>query len=273
MNNRLNRTSPKGLSRQVLKIWGLLLIVAGAIGQGVVGNKLLNLQGVETYEALEAILGKDQRSIVLVVIWFLTQMAFACAIPIYTFMMVDGFQRTSSIGKYALRIVGGALLTEIPYNLCMSGKWFDFGSRNPMIAMALGIAMLFMYQYFWRMTLPSIPNWLNVVAKVFVCAMVFLFGFVWVIMLKIQHGYPILMMVSVLWFLRKNRALQILVGSAMMFVCSSFPSMDLSYLMAPIVFLVVYFYNDEKGEGNKIIEYLSMPVIMLIIGLIAQYAI
>jgi hypothetical protein len=270
--NTLNNSRPKGLSRQALKIWGLLLIAAGAVGQGIIMNKMMGMQGLDSITAVEQVLGSNERNIVLGIISLLLQMAFACAIPIYTFLMVDGFQRTSSVKFYALRVAGVALLTEIPYNLCMSGKWIDLASRNPMIAMALGMAMLFMYQYFWGVALPSLPKWITVVMKVAICAMVFLFGFVWVVMLDIHHGYPILMMISVLWFLRKSRALQILVGSAMMFVCSSFPEMEPVYWLAPVVFLVAFFYNEEKGESNKIIEYLAMPVILLIVGLIAQYA-
>lgn len=35
---------------------------------------------------------------------------------------------------------------------------------------------------------------------------------------------------------------------------------------------VVYFYNGEKGEGSRIVNYLFYPVALLAIGLIAKFA-
>ena len=35
-------------------------------------------------------------------------------------------------------------------------------------------------------------------------------------------------------------------------------------------FLVVHFYNEERGEGNRLVSYLFYPVILLVVGLAAQ---
>ena len=272
----LNRRAPKGLPRQMIWLWGLLFIVAGAIGQGIIYNKVLGLQGVEDMESMVSMLGTDERTTMMALVWLLLQMAFACAIPIYCFLMVDGFRRTKNFRNYALRVAGMALLTEIPYNLCMYGKWFDLSSRNPMIAMALGLIMLFIFYYYGTKQFPNMKPWLNKVANIAICLVVFIMAFVWTYMLKIEHGMPIVLMFGVLWVLRKNRSYQILGGSAAMCVWAAISAggSPLSvYWLAPVAFLVVFFYNDEQEDDtNKIIKYLAMPVILLVVGLIAQYA-
>ena len=271
----LNKNKPKGLSRQMIWLWGLLFIVAGAVGQGIIYNKVLGIQGAESMEALDELMGVDERTTMMAVVWLLLQMVFACAIPIYTFLMVDGFRRTSSFRNYVLRVAGAALLTEIPYNLCMYGKWFYFSSRNPMIAMVLGLVMLFIFNYYGSKKFPNMKPWLNKVANIAICLLVFVMAFVWSYMLKIEHGMVIVLMFGVLWLLRKNRSFQVLGGSAAMFLWTSATSaMVISvYWLAPVVFLAVFFYNEEQeDETNKIVKYLAMPVILLIVGLIAQYA-
>ena len=65
--------------------------------------------------------------------------------------------------------------------------------------------------------------------------------------------------------------MQVFVGCVMMFVVSAIP-FNPTYWLAPIVFLTVHFYNEEQGEDNKLFNYLSYPAVLLIIGLVAKYA-
>ena len=79
----------------------------------------------------------------------------------------------------------------------------------------------------------------------------------------------IIIMTATLWLLRNKRVWQVFGGCAVMFLCSIF---SLFYLLAPVVFLAVHFYNDEQGDDNRLVNYLSYPVILLVIGLITKLA-
>ena len=252
---RIGNTAPKGLSRQAIRMWGLLFLVAGIVGQGIIMNVLLNMQGKSSAEILATLEG-NEKNLTLAIFALLTQMAYACAIPIFTFLLVDGFRRTTSVKQYALRLSGVAVLAEIPYNLAMSGTWIDVNSRTPMIAMVLGVVMMYIGM--------KIKNLL-------IRVMVFVLGIIWIDMLRIDHGVAVVVMISTLWALRKHRSWQILGGCAMMFVLSGVPTYNPSYWLAPIVFLAVHFYNDEPCEENRWFNYLSYPVVLLAVGLIAKY--
>lgn len=258
---RISNNTPKGWSRKAIRSWGFMFLVAGAVGQAVVMNVLLGMKdmsGTEIFTTLEG----NERNMVLGLVALVTQMAYACAIPIYTFLLVDGFRRTSSIRHYALRLAGVAVLAEIPYNLAMSSVWFDFNSRNPMLAMVLGIAVLYFFNVYsgWKIK--------NVVIRLLVIAL----SIVWIEMLRIEHGLAVIVLVCTLWGLRKNRSWQVLGGCAMMFVLGAVPATNPTYWLAPIVFLAAYFYNDEQGEESRIFNYLSYPVMLLVVGLFAKYA-
>jgi hypothetical protein len=52
------------------------------------------------------------------------------------------------------------------------------------------------------------------------------------------------------------------------------PTAIASYLAsAPVAFIMIHFYNGEPGEGNRYINYLAYPVILLATGLLAKFAI
>ena len=256
--NNLAKRGPKGLSRQAIRIWGLLFIIIGAAGQAILQNRML---GVTThdYDALSKLMeNKDYFAMASVAL--VLQFVQASAIPVFAFLLVDGFLRTSDAIKYGARLVGVAVLSEIPFNLAMTGKWLELDNRNPVCAMVLGIVMLYIFRYYSGMKIK------NIAIKVLTVCM----AVVWVEMLRIVDGMGIIIMVTALWALRKNRSLQIFGGCAAMFLASVFSPF---YLLAPMVFFVIHFYNGEEGSDNKIVNYLAYPGLLLAIGLLAKYAI
>lgn len=63
------------------------------------------------------------------------------ALPIFAFLLVEGFHTTRSRKKYACRLAIGALLAEIPYNLLVSGKVIC-QYQSVMLTLLLGICTL-----------------------------------------------------------------------------------------------------------------------------------
>ena len=88
----------------------------------------------------------------------------------------------------------------------------------------------------------------------------------WVIMLGIDNGICFLLIVSVLWVCRNRPTLRIIGGCSMTALCTLF---SMYYLAAPMSFMFTHFYNGERGERNHKVEYLTYPVILLLIGIAA----
>lgn len=242
--NTLSNRQHRGISRQGMRSWGLLFILAGSVGTAAVQNVLL---------------AGDPENLTLMTVAIVLQLVMACAIPVFTFLLVDGFEKTSDALRYGFRVFGASLLSEIPYNLTVSGEWLNWNSRNPLFAMVLAMVLLYAFGRYPGFTVK------NLLIKV----AVFFLALVWVNMLCVQDGVAVLIMTSVLWGLRRNRVWQVFGGCATMFLCSV---LSPYYLLAPIIFLIVHFYNDEQGEENRWFNYLSYPVMLLIVGLIAKYA-
>jgi hypothetical protein len=245
------------MSRQTIRIWGLLFVVVGAVGQAIIQNKLLGVGTISVQELTELLEGTEK--FVLASVAIVMQLAQACAIPVFTFLLVDGFQKTSNLKNYFLRVLGVAVLSEIPYNLVMSGKWLDLSSRNPVFAMVLGMVALYFFNTYTGWGLK------NVLTK----GLTIFLAVLWVDMLRLNDGMAIVIMICALWAMRKKRGLQVFGGCGVMFLCSAFSPF---YLLAPVMFLTVYFYNDEIGDDNRWINYLAYPAILLTIGLLGKYA-
>lgn len=64
------------------------------------------------------------------------------AFPIFAFMLVEGFFHTRSIGRYMLRMLGFAILSEIPFDLMYaSSLWYPY-HQNVMWVFLLALCVL-----------------------------------------------------------------------------------------------------------------------------------
>lgn len=255
INKTPNR--PSGISRQALRTWGMLFLVLGIAGQSIVQNGMLGVNISTTEQLLLAM--DNSETMVIASIGVILQFVQSCAVPLFAFLLIEGFLHTSSLKKYMLRVAGVALLAELPFNLAMSGEILDLNSRNPVFGVLLCLIMLYLYRSFAE------KKAVNIVIKLAVT----LFAILWVEMLHITDGAALVVLVAVLWLLRGKRTMQIFVGCIAGFLCTVF---SIFYLAAPMSFLAVHYYNGEPGEENRIVNYLAYPVLLLVIGLIAKLA-
>ncbi|MDP9800487.1 hypothetical protein J2S49_000563 [Arcanobacterium wilhelmae] len=120
---------PKGLSTFKLKVIGaFFMTLSAAMGTFAASmfnqDKLGGLTGLVLFE---------------IVSWV--------GIPIYAWLLYEGFNRTRSIAGYAGRLLLIALITEVPYDLSTSGKAFDMSSQNPIWGLLIGLVVMVMIRW------------------------------------------------------------------------------------------------------------------------------
>lgn len=254
---RLRREGPSGLTNTALRSWGLLCLIFGIVGCSVIENKLLGIGSVTNQELLES-MQKSPAVMAMASLALVMQAIQTCAAPVFCFLLVEGFMRTSNLAKYMLRVVGLAFLTEIPYNLAMCGGFVDFSSRNPVFAMVLCLVLLYFFDRYKE------RSFSNIMVK----AVVILAAFLWAAMLSIQEGACCLILTMVIWLLRNKPMYRDFVGAVVAVLCTMF---NPYYLAAPMGFLLIHFYNGEKGERSRWANYLAYPAVLLLVGAAANY--
>ncbi len=77
------------------------------------------------------------------------------ALPIYVFLLVEGFCHTKDIKAYMTRMYIFAFLSEIPFDLANCGKWISFQQQNVFWGLAIGLSVLYLYQRIDRSTIET----------------------------------------------------------------------------------------------------------------------
>ena len=250
-----NRT--RGMSASGLRLAGYLCLLMGVAGKGLIQNGMLGLTGLNTQEMM-GVLEQSKDAMTLATVSIVLQALETCAVPIFAFLLVEGFQKTSSYRHYLTRVILVALVSEIPYNLAFGGRLFVMDSRNPVFAMVVCLLMLYFYRYF---SARSIKN-TSIKTVVTVSALL------WSGMLGIEHGAFLVLMVAVFWLMRGKPGFRLLAGCGAAGVATLF---SLFNLTAPFSCLLLYLYNGEKGDSNRVFNLICYPLMLLIAGIAAIY--
>lgn len=254
MEERLARERNTGLNTTGMRTWGLIFLVLAAAGKALLQNRLLNVNGSTD---LIAVLNAEG-GMLIATIALMLQTIEGCAIPVFACLTVEGAVHTGDFKKYLARVAALAVLTEICYNVAMSGKIFALSDRNPVFGVVLALILIWFYKRYENKSLA------NILLKVMVTAA----ALVWALMLRVQHGAAFVAVTAALWAFRNKPNLRNLAGGGAMMLCCLISPF---YMMAPLGFMIPHFYNGEKGSSSREFHYLVYPASLLIIGLIGKF--
>lgn len=252
-----NHYKKTGITVNALRIWGMIFLAAGVIGRGLIQNHMLNVASMSTVQMLEA-MQSSEMVMNYATMSLALQALETCAAPIFGALLVEGIKHTSDFKQYFLRILGSACVTEITYNLAMGKGILDLSSRNPMFSLVLGMILIFFYMRYSG-------GFKNLMVKVLVTAA----AFVWVKMLNIEFGSPMLVIIAVLWATRNKGLYRNLAGASASIACSLFSPF---FLASPMSFLAVHMCNWERSEEeNRVVNYLMYPGILLLAFAVGKF--
>lgn len=256
---RLRTHRPKGLDRAGLRKWAMLFLTLGVFGRSILQNRVLGIGGMTTEQLLEAMTGSSD-VMTAVTIALILQFVECCAAPIFCLLAAEGMANTSNAEKYLLRVLGIALLSEIPYNYAVYGSFLEMSSRNPVFGMLLVLFLIYLYKRFEE------RKAVNLLYKLaFTVA-----AFFWLAVLKIDNGLPCMVLTLSFWLFRKKLNVRNLVAGGVAMFCSLY---SIFYMAAPLAMLIPHFYNGNKEEKeNRVLNYLFYPLMLTAFGLIGILA-
>ena len=258
MSERLSARRPhQGKDGASLRKWAVIFLAAGVVGQSIFQNALLGVNSLSGGELVE-LLNSNAAAMPILTAALLCKFAESCATPLFAFLLVEGFLRTSSFEKYLLRVGGLALSTELPYNLAMNGSLLALKTRNPVFSMLIALVMLY---FFGRYSEKSLKN---IAMKV----LIFVAAFLWCVMLGIDHGICVVIFTLVLWLVREKSNVRALYAFCGAMACTLF---DFYYIGACLSCIMLHRYNEERGEQSRAFNYAVYPMLLLGCGIAAKF--
>ena len=249
--NLFNRNRHAGLTASALRLWGMLFVAAGAVSLGVLQNRLMGLNGATSEEVL-AMMQQNKAYMTMASVALILQAAETCAVPVFALLLAEGFAHTQNWKKFLQRVAIAAVAAEIPFDLLFGGKFLDFGTQNPCIALVLGLVMLKLFSLFPEKT------WSHRFIRLFIV----LAAILWAEMLHIHHGTPLVVLAAVFCLLGEKRTYRGLVAAG---VSLCFTIISPFYLACPLGAMAVHGYNGKPGTENRLVNYGLYPAMLLVI--------
>lgn len=177
------------------------------------------------------------------------------AMPIFSFQIAIGFQKTRSKTKYIFRMFITALLSEIPLMLMLSSANYAHSTLNICFTFTFALAAL----YFIELAKKN---------KFFI--LISLFITLATLYIPMDYGIYVLLIVLFFYFFNNKKLIYTL---GMIFItiiyCVSKNNFVQPYMLLSLPLL--YLYNGKKGPSLKYYFYTFYPLHMLIIALIKFY--
>ena len=233
----------------VLKWIGFGCVCMGTLSVGVLQRVVIDLEAYTNQTLYEAIApGGGMMGIATLAV--LTQLFSYAAIPIYAWLLWEGWKHTSNQLKYLGRLALLALIAEIPFDFAMTGSLLDMTKQNPVWALAMAGVMLLLYGYCRQ------PGAAGVALKVLVT----LGAAAWTVVLQSYMGMVTVLLVAVFCCFEKHPKLR--TALAVLVSMIQFP--------APLGMFPVHWYNGEREEDtHKYLHYILYPVQLLVFGILA----
>lgn len=255
---RISESRSKGLNRNGLRTWAMLIAISGLIGRGLIQHHVLGMNGLNNDQLLALL--NDPDMMVFATVSLVLQVVETLAVPMFALMLAEGFVHTSDLKSYALRVTGCALLSEIPFDLLMHGKLFDMTSQNPVFGLVLGLAVLYFFRQYEGKGMK----------KFLIRLLVVVVAAAWAGMLRIDMGIPMVLVVWPMYAFREKPMYRNLMAACMAIVCTL---SSMFFITAPMGCLMLHIYNGKKGEAepSRALTYLAYPVIVLAMALVAMF--
>lgn len=193
-------------------------------------------------------------------LYYLLRIIGRLAFPLYVFLLVEGFSHTRNRPKYFLRLLAGALLAELPYDLMIYGQ-FSWESQSVMVTLSLGFLALTVMDrvgsIYWK-AVAALPF---VVLAELACS---------------DYGWQGVLLVVLFAMSREYYARNIIRFGGMLVIFHTMPSVMLPLggmgipmqALGALSILFIAGYDGRKLTNSRVVQwafYLFYPVHMLIL--------
>mgnify|MGYP002646198564 CR=1 FL=1 len=251
----------KGISGSTLKIIAIITMLIDHIGAGVLG-RLLVVRGMNEAADLNAWIDANST---LVITYQMMRFVGRLAFPIFCFLLIEGFEHTHDVKKYALRLLSFCLVSEIPFDLLFNGKILESGYQNVFFTLFLGLVCL------TGLEAVSQRN-RNLDRKEKAKGLLLQIGIIAIVscaaeLLKCDYGAQGIIFIAGFYIFRKSHVLQVVMFLVLYMATTG--NQPPTYTMIAAFLLLLY--NGKRGKWKaKYLFYWFYPIHIFVLYVIAQ---
>lgn len=202
------------------------------------------------------------------------------AFPIFAFMTVEGYVHTSNFKKYMTRLFISAVISEIPFNLMLSGSVLYPYHQNVLWTFLIGLSLVHLNE----LAKKKEKMWLTLLAAIGTTALGFVIGMV----TFVDYNGAGILTVLVFYFFRERKWWNYIIQLAALYYINVELLQGLTFnveLFGHTVEVVqqglalfalpfIWLYNGRQGKKSKAFQYFCYafyPAHMLVLWLIMTY--
>lgn len=262
MAKQEKRKAPRRFfTSDVLKVLGVMFTVQASLGASLMERVMLGLNDMTLVQAQSMIQDGSASAVALALIF---RLGANFAWPIFAFLAVQGYFYTKNTTTYIARLGIFALISEVPYDLAMSGQWFNWGHQNVLFSLFFGVLALTLAEELTRRSKSYLPRVAMLVG-----------GTLWVYLLNSQFGYLMVPAIFAFFYLEDRELPRNLAVAAlcllMLPVTGSLAVTAVMALPLLLALLILHWYNDLAPSITKWLWYGLYPVHLAILAVVCFY--
>lgn len=140
----------KGITGTTLKIIAIVAMFIDHFAAILIEHYMTSVMPTTfiSAEAQKAWLRENPGVAMMEIIYIVMRLIGRFGFPLFAFLIVEGFQHTRSVKKYALNLGVFALISELPFNLGFASKLFYVNYQNVFFTLLLGLLCITCMHYF-----------------------------------------------------------------------------------------------------------------------------
>lgn len=239
------------VSADGLKNFACITMLIQSIGIVVVEHGMIHLENY-TQQELSAALAENSDLMVMAGVGSVMQLIGGMAIPLFAFLLVEGFRHTSSYKKYLLSLLAFAVISEVPYDMAMSRSYVDPASQNALFSLVICLLTV----YFLHMV-----QEMKGASGILVRAGIVFGAVVWAALFRTQYGLCLVLLAAVFELFHDRSVPKMLLGILV----------SLLYVTGPLAFYGIWCYSGERKDRlPKYVYYAFYPLHLAALALIGK---
>lgn len=251
-----------GISGSTLKMIAIGAMFIDHIGATIL-ERLLLRSGYAIAQAFPGGMDRwmsDPSNAILLIGYYTMRLIGRFGFPVFCFLLVEGFLYTRSRAKYALRLFLFCLISEAPFNLALSGKYWNPTYQNVFFTLLLGFLAMWAFDYIEKhigaeRTLKQLLPCIGVLAIFMVLAE----------LLETDYAAFGVLTICVMYFHRHDKFKSMLWG------CIVLTIMNIMEATAFLMLIPISKYNGKRGLSLKYVFYAFYPVHLGLLYLICRW--